>query len=142
MAITVIYRIDKQRYAEIKVLINDKGCLIRYLHSKIWDSNVFLEKNKASNDVRKAMFGSANVYTIGYDLSCLSGWSGGAMVLGKPPVPRRTTIWMIVGQGLLRLQYVWVGGFGPFLLSSIFSLLFLPLCETGRYRLKYCLTGR
>ena len=32
------------------------------------------------------------------------GWSGGAMVLGKLPVPGRPTIWMIVGQGLLRLQ--------------------------------------
>ena len=34
---------------------------------------------------------------------CLSqiqrGWSGGAMVLGKLPVPGRPTIWMIVGQG-------------------------------------------
>ena len=26
-------------------------------------------------------------------------WSGGAMVLGKLPVPRRPTIWIIVGQG-------------------------------------------
>ena len=27
------------------------------------------------------------------------GWSGGAMVLGKLPVPGRPTIWIIVGQG-------------------------------------------
>ena len=27
------------------------------------------------------------------------GWSGGAMVLGKFPVPGRPTLWMIVGQG-------------------------------------------
>ena len=27
------------------------------------------------------------------------GRSGGAMVLGKLPVPGRPTIWMIVGQG-------------------------------------------
>ena len=26
--------------------------------------------------------------------------------------------------------------------SSIFSPVFLPLCETARYRLKYCLKGR
>ena len=26
------------------------------------------------------------------------GWSGGAMALGKLPVPGRPTIWMIVGQ--------------------------------------------
>ena len=27
------------------------------------------------------------------------GWSGGAMVLGKLPVPARPTIWSTVGQG-------------------------------------------
>ena len=27
------------------------------------------------------------------------GWSGGAMVLGKLPVPGRPTIWITVGQG-------------------------------------------
>ena len=27
------------------------------------------------------------------------GWSGGAMVLGKLPVPGRPTIWIRVGQG-------------------------------------------
>ena len=32
------------------------------------------------------------------------GRSGGAMVLGKLPVPGRPTILMIVGKGLLRLQ--------------------------------------
>ena len=30
-------------------------------------------------------------------------WSGGAMVLGKLPVPGRPTIWMIVGQGPIAL---------------------------------------
>ena len=29
----------------------------------------------------------------------LVGWSGGAMVLGKLPVPGRPTIWIVVGQG-------------------------------------------
>ena len=28
-----------------------------------------------------------------------SGWSGGAMVLGKLPVPGRPTIWIRVGEG-------------------------------------------
>ena len=32
------------------------------------------------------------------------GRLGGAMVLGKLPVPGRPTILMVVGQGLLRLQ--------------------------------------
>ena len=31
------------------------------------------------------------------------GWSGGAMVLGKLPVPGHPTIWMIVGQGPIAL---------------------------------------
>ena len=53
----------------------------------------------------------------------LGGWSGGAMVLGKLPVPGRRC-----GLGV-----VWT-----FLLSSILSL---SLWETARYRLKYCLKG-
>ena len=39
-----------------------------------------------------------------YCLSYKRGWSGGAMVLGKLPVPGRPTIWISVGQGLLHLQ--------------------------------------
>ena len=31
------------------------------------------------------------------------GWSGGAMVLGKLPVPGHPTIWMVVGQGPIAL---------------------------------------
>ena len=45
------------------------------------------------------------------------------MVLGELPVPGRPAIWMIVGQGPI----VRGGGGLTFLLSSIFSLLFLPL---------------
>ena len=32
------------------------------------------------------------------------GWSGGAMMLGKLPVPGRPTIWIQKGKGLLRSQ--------------------------------------
>ena len=46
------------------------------------------------------------------------GWSGGAMVLGKLPVPGRPTIWMIVGQGHIGLA---VGAGGGSL--DIFTLL-------------------
>ena len=53
------------------------------------------------------------------------GWSGGAMVLGKLPVPGRPTIWMTVGQGPTALTVV--GVVWTFLLSSILSFLFLPL---------------
>ena len=49
---------------------------------------------------------------------CQRGWSGGAMVLGKLPVPARPTIWIIVGQGPTALAV-----FYPFLsFISFFSL--------------------
>ena len=75
-------------------------------------------------------------------LYCDRGWSGGAMVLGKLPVPGRPTIWITVGQGPTALA---VGAGGGCL--DIFTLLypFFPLApslwETARYRLKYCLKG-
>ena len=49
------------------------------------------------------------------------------MVLGKLPVPGRPTIWMIVGQGPIALTVGAVRVVWTFLLSSILSLLFLPL---------------
>ena len=49
------------------------------------------------------------------------------MVLGNLPVPGRPTIWMIVGQGPFVLAVGAGGVVWTFLLSSIFSLLFLPL---------------
>ena len=55
------------------------------------------------------------------------GWSGGAMVLGKLPVPGRPTIWMTVGQGPTALTVGAGGVVWTFLLSSIISFLFLPL---------------
>ena len=69
------------------------------------------------------------------------GWSGGAMVLGKLPVPGRPTILITVGQGPTALAVVRVGVVWTFLLSSILSLLSPSLWETARYRLKYCLKG-
>ena len=39
------------------------------------------------------------------------GWSGGAMVLGKLPVPGRPTIWITVGQGPTALAVGAGGGF-------------------------------
>ena len=50
--------------------------------------------------------------------------SGGAMVLGKLPVPGRPTIWIIVGQGPIALAVGAGGGlFGHFYspLSFLFS---------------------
>ena len=49
------------------------------------------------------------------------------MVLGKLPVPGRPTIWILVGQGPTALTVGAGGVVWTFLLSSILSLLFLPL---------------
>ena len=65
-------------------------------------------------------------YSINFSLG-YSGWSGGAMALGKLPVPGRPTIWTIVGQGLVALAVGEGGGVWTHLLFSIFSLLVLPL---------------
>ena len=87
--------------------------------------------------------GCLDILTLVYHFSFLSwGWSGGAMVLGKLPVPGRPTVWIIVGQGPTALA---VGAVGDCL--DIFTLIypFFPLSpslwETARYRLKYCLKG-
>ena len=69
------------------------------------------------------------------------GWSGGAMVLGKLPIPGRPTILITVGQGPIALAVGAVGGGLDILLSSILSPLSPSLWETARYRLKYCLKG-
>ena len=50
------------------------------------------------------------------------------MVLGKLPVPGRPILLMIVGQGPTALVEGAGGVVLTFLPSSIFSLLFLPLC--------------
>ena len=67
-------------------------------------------------------------------------WSGGAMVLGKLPVPGRPTILITVGQGPTALA-VGAGGvcLDIFTLIYPFSPLSPLLWETARYRLKYCL---
>ena len=75
--------------------------------------------------------------------TCLSrGWSDGAMVLGKLPVPGRPTIWITVGQGPTALA-VGAGGGCLDIFSLIYpiSILSPSLWETARYRLKYCLKG-
>ena len=68
------------------------------------------------------------------------GWLGGAMVLGKYSEPKCPTN---LDNSRARVYCTcsrW-GLFGHFFLSSIFSLFFLTLWETVRYRLKYCLKG-
>ena len=60
------------------------------------------------------------------------GWLGGAMVVGKVPVPGRPTIWMIVGQGPIALALGAGGGlFGHFYSPlSFLSSFFLSLGDS------------
>ena len=87
-------------------------------------------------------FWFTQLFLKSFFFSPFKGWSGGAMVLGKLPVPGRPTIWITVGQGPTALA---VGAGGGCL--DIFTLIypFFPLSpslwETARYRLKYCLKG-
>ena len=53
------------------------------------------------------------------DLHQYRGWSGGAMVLGKLPVPGRLTVRITVGQGPIALA-VGAGGGG----LDIFTLIY------------------
>ena len=70
------------------------------------------------------------------------GWSGGAMVLGKLPVPGRPTIRITVGQGPTALAVSAGGGcLDIFTLTYPFFPLSPSLWETARYRLKYSLKG-
>ena len=71
----------------------------------------------------------------------LRGCLGGAMVLGKLPVPGRPTIWISVGQGPTALA-VGAGGGCLDIFTLIYPFSLSPsLWETVRYRLKYCLKG-
>ena len=72
----------------------------------------------------------------------IRGWSGGAMVLGKLPVPGHPTISITVGQGPTALAVGAGGGcLDIFTLIYPFSPFSPSLWETARYRLKYCLKG-
>ena len=73
---------------------------------------------------------------------CCSGWSGGAMVVGKLPVPGRPANLVIVQQRPAVLAMGAGGGcLDIFSLIYHFSLLSSSVWETARYRLKYCLKG-
>ena len=63
----------------------------------------------------------------------MGGWSGGAMMLDKLPVPGRPTIWINVGQGPTVLAVGAGGGCLDilFLSSVIFSFLSPSLWETA-----------
>ena len=74
--------------------------------------------------------------------SLRGGWSGGAKVLGKLPVPGRPTILITLGQGPTALAVdAGVGCLDIFTLIYPFSPLSPSLWETARYILKYSLKG-
>ena len=63
------------------------------------------------------------------------------MVLCKLPVPGCPTNLGSSRAGAYCACSRWGGGCLDMFLSCIISLFFLPLWETARYRLKYCLKG-
>ena len=84
----------------------------------------------------------SNVTSIVMLFHGFRGWSGGAKVLDKLPVPGRPTILITVGQGPTALAVGAGGGcLDIFTLVYPFSPLSPSLWETARYRLKYCLKG-
>ena len=87
--------------------------------------------------------GCLDIFTLIYSFSPLSrGWSGGAMVLGKLPVPGRPT-YLDYSRARAYCAYSRCGWglFGHFSLVYHFSFLSRSLWETARYSLKYCLKG-
>ena len=70
------------------------------------------------------------------------GWSGGAKVLGKLPVPGRpTNLDYSRARAYCACNRCGWGLFGHFSLIYHFSFLYSSLWETARYRLKYCPKG-
>ena len=80
----------------------------------------------SSDSFRQYMYilGCSLILIYEFCLTSKMGWSGGAMVLGKLPVPGRPTIWIIIGQGPTALAVGTGGGcFGHIYshLSFLFS---------------------
>ena len=112
-----------------------------HLKHQVWFS---LKNNEKIfiNVAAAVVIGALRVNTQSY-LELWWGWSGGAMVLGRLPVPGRPAClgWSRARAYCACSRRGW-GLFGHFFVWSIISLFFLPLWETARYRLKYCLKGR
>ena len=82
-------------------------------------------KAKSSPETKWPMALKLGIQRLGCMLYYVNrGWSGGAMVLGKLPVPGRPTAFITVGQGPIALAVGAGGVVWTFLLSSILSLLF------------------
>ena len=87
------------------------------------------------------MHGCQNNLAQLFSLRSKGGRSGGAMVLGKLPVPGRPTYLEKVGQEPTALAVGAGGGCLDIFSLYHFSFLSPSLWETARYRLKYCLKG-
>ena len=75
-------------------------------------------------------------------LNLTRGWTGGAKVLGKLPVPGRpTNLAYSRARAYCAFRRCGWGLFGHFSLIYHFSFLSPSLWKTARYRLKYCLKG-
>ena len=83
--------------------------------------------------VNLKMFINFYIYIVFcHDVSNIRGWSGGAKVLGKLPVPGRPTILITVGQGPTALAVgAGGGGLDIFTLIYPFSSLSSSLWETA-----------
>ena len=90
---------------------------------------------------KKLIFFHLYIYKIGSQ-PINRGWSGGAKVLGKLPVPGRpTSLDYSRTRAYCACSRCGWGLFGHFSLIYHFSFLSPRLWETARYRLKYCLKG-
>ena len=72
--------------------------------------------------IRHIMWRLIRVYIV-----CLTEFPSQVGVVGWCDGPGRRTVWMIVGQGPVALALVAGGGCLDILLSSVLSLLFIPL---------------
>ena len=81
-----------------------------------------LKISKGNNSAKRYNFNTNHIqnYKVAW------GWSGGAMVLGKLPVPGRPTILITVGQGPIALA-VGAGGGGLDIFTLIYPFLSFSL---------------
>ena len=101
---STVQELTQAKCLHISILLTVRSCTIMYC------TNMYVFS------MNKIMFKPKSIH-----ISPLSdlGWSGGAMVLGKLPVPGRPTIWITVGQGPTALV---VGAGGGCL--DIFTLIY------------------
>ena len=98
--------------------VGHRRCTKWHIKSSCTLSVYLQHKQRFEKDPSQALIGVNYTNLLTLLLNKL-GWSGGAMVLGKLPVPGRPTIWITVGQGPTALT---VGAGGCCL--DIFTLIY------------------